>query len=146
MTKDLSREYLKNRIETASPGELIVIMYEAAIKFLEKAEKGFEEPDVSKKIETINNNLLLAQNIITELTLSLKMDAGEVARNLFVLYEFMNQSLIDANIKKELKPIQVVKDMMTQLKEAWETVAKKTSLDSQVQASAGKEKSVDIRQ
>ena len=50
---------------------------------------------------------------------------GEVAANLFRIYVFLNQQLIEGNLKKEVDPLRRVKDMLSDLREAWSEVAKK---------------------
>ncbi len=117
--------YRNTHIMTASPMELIIMLYDEAIKSLAKAEEAFKlEGPV--RIQEINNNLLHTQDIITELTASLNFEkGGEIAANLYKLYEFMIHQLSQANIKKQVKPVKEVKALMTELKEAWLKVAEK---------------------
>ncbi len=114
------QQYQSNQVDTADPKQLIVMLYDGAIRFLEIAASGIED---FKNYDTVNENILKSQDIITELMLSLNMDeGGEIAQNLFNLYSFMKKELLDANIKKEKKPIQVVLTLLKELKEAWEKV------------------------
>ena len=120
-----ARKYQEINITTASPMELVVFLYDECIRTLEKAEQAFEiaEPN---RIEAISNSLLHAQDIITELAVSLDMErGGEIAHNLQRLYDFMVNHLSQANIRKEPQPIRDVRKMMTDLREAWAEVAKK---------------------
>lgn len=124
MVMEPTSEYLRTQVETASPGQLIVLLYDGAIRFLHKALDGFGKTNISERMQTINSNILRAQDIIAELTACLDMEAGgEIATNLFRLYEYMHQILIRANVKKDPKPIHEVIDLMEGLKEAWEEVA-----------------------
>ena len=118
-------DYRTTHIMTASPMELIIMLYEETAKALTRAEEAFkiEGPD---RIQEINNNLLHAQDILTELSASLNFEkGGDIATNLYKLYEFMIHQLSQANIKKQVKPVRDVRTLILELKEAWLKVAEK---------------------
>jgi len=116
-------EYQKTAVTTATAMELVLMVYDECIRSLERAEAAFKM-DSPDRIEIIGNNLLRAQDTITELSLSLDLDrGGEISENLSRLYDFMTHHLSQANIRQELKPIQEVKLLMMDLREAWATVA-----------------------
>lgn len=118
-----ARKYQETQIMTASPMQLILMMYDECIQSLEKALIAFEH-EGPERIQNINNNILHAEDVITELAVSLDMDkGGEIAQNLHRLYDFMIFHLSQANVKHEVKPVQEVKKMMTELREAWGKVA-----------------------
>jgi len=124
MPAEPATEYLRAQVETASPCGLIVILYEGAINFMEKALEGFKETSPTERIERINNSLLRAQDIITELAACLDMEAGgEIAENLFRLYDYMHRRLIEANVRKQPEPIKEVIGLMSDLKEAWQQIS-----------------------
>ena len=56
---------------------------------------------------------------------SLNMDVGEIALNLFRLYEYMHYRLVEANVRKDIEPIDEVLGLFQGLKEAWEEAIKK---------------------
>ena len=108
--------YLKNQIETSSPEQILVLLYDGAIKFLNQAKIGIENKD----IEMTHNNLMKAQNIISELRNTLDMDiGGELASNLYALYNYFNRRLVQANIKKETDPIDEVLEHLRGLRDTW---------------------------
>jgi len=120
-----TENYRNTHIMTASPMELILMLYDEAIRSLGNAEEAFkvEGPD---HLQEINNNILHAENIITELTVSLDMEqGGEIAANLQRLYDFMTNHLAKANVEKNIKPITEVKELMSELRETWGQVAEK---------------------
>lgn len=118
-SKNAAREYKRKQIETAKPGHLIVMLYDAILESLRRAEEAKQEKS-PEHIETYSNALIRAQDIITELMVALDMErGGEVAKNLFRLYEFMHRRLVDANITKTLDPIQEVRQLLSTLREAW---------------------------
>lgn len=117
-----SNRYQETQIMTASPMQLIVMMYDEAINALERAEKAFGIDSVDR-IEQINNHVLHAEDIITELAVSLDMEkGGEIAKNLHRLYDFMIFYLSKGNVEKNAAPVSEVKKMLIELREAWDKV------------------------
>lgn len=118
-----ARKYQETQVMTASPMQLVLMMYDECIQTLERAEAAFaiEGPD---RIPNINNHILHAEDIITELAVSLDMEkGGEIAKNLHRLYDFMIFYLSQANVKHLLTPVQEVRKMMLELREAWGKVS-----------------------
>lgn len=115
-------KYKKTGITTASGGKLILMLYDGAIRFLNQSLEGLKE----KRYDVVNNNIIKGQNILTELMLSLNMNVGEIAENLYSLYDYMNRRLIEANIKKDDKVIKEVLGMLTDLRATWEEAIKRS--------------------
>lgn len=109
-------QYRRTQAETASPAELITMMYTGAIRFLSLSRQKIEARD----LEAANRHLLRGQEIILELMISVDVSAGPVARNLFDLYEFMHRHLIQANVRKDGAMIEEVVQMLRELLPAWE--------------------------
>ena len=114
------KNYKEVEIETASGLKLVVMLYTGAIRFLNIAKEGI----FTKKLDIANNNIIKAQDIITELMTSLNFEAGEIAHNLYSLYVYMNRRLLEANIEKNPEIISEVIKLLTILKEAWEELLK----------------------
>ncbi len=116
--------YKETQIKTANQGKLIVMLYDGAIKNINLAIELLGEK--KRKLDKISNSIIKAQDIITELIVSLDFEkGGEIAKNLFSIYVFMNRQLLEANIQKSVKPLQDVKHLLMELREAWVEVAKK---------------------
>jgi flagellar secretion chaperone FliS len=120
--------YRETRVRTASPGQIIVMLYGEAVKQLDAAIE-YIEKDVKKRpdlIEKTSAAVVRTQDIITELMASLDFEAGgEIAKNLFSLYVFFNHELVDANIQKDAERIKGVRRMMEELRGAWIEVVNK---------------------
>jgi flagellar protein FliS len=118
--------YRETRVKTASPGQLVVMLYDEALKQCDIAielsgEGSKPRPD---RIERINAALGKAQDVVTELMASLDFDAGgEIAQNLFSLYVWFGRELLEANIAKDTTRIKAVRGMLAELRGAWATVA-----------------------
>jgi flagellar protein FliS len=120
MAGNAYQNYLKQEVEGASQAKIVVLLYEAAIKFMRAAARAIEE----KKIEDAHNNLVKTQNIIYELISTLNTDAGgSIAEELMKLYEYMLWQLEEANTSKDAGRIESVVRIITPLKDAWKEVA-----------------------
>lgn len=112
-----AEQYKKNQIETAGPEEILIMLYEGAIRFLLIAKKALNEKDYAKS----NTNLIKAQRIILEFMDSLDMSiGGEMAMNLYKLYEYLHYQLVQANIQKNVAFIDEVLDHLRSLKATWQ--------------------------
>ena len=117
--------YRETSVKTASQGKLIIMLYDECIRQLASALEKFtvDNQIEPQNIEKFNNSILKAQEVITELTVSLDMEAGgEIAKNLLNLYMYFNQELLDANVSRKTEKIIFVKEMMTQLRMTWAQV------------------------
>lgn len=117
------QQYQESQLETASQGKLLLMLYDGAIRFLTQAQQAMEQ----KKWQDAHNYILRAEDIITELMACLKIDAGEVAQNLYRLYEYFNWRLIQANIKRSPEMLTEVQMRMRELREAWAEAIKLTA-------------------
>ena len=114
-------QYKETQVNTANQGKLIVMLYDGAIKFLNIAVDNLGTP---KTYDIANTNIIKAQDIITELLLSLNMtEGGEIAKNLFDLYMFFKKQLLDANIAKNADIIKPVISNLTELRGAWDQIS-----------------------
>jgi flagellar protein FliS len=96
------------------------MLYEGAAKFLERALTGFALDDPAEFNQTINNNILRAQDIIFELNVTLNMkDGGELAMTLRRLYDYLDRRLVQANLKKDKAIIEEVLRRIVVLRDAW---------------------------
>jgi flagellar protein FliS len=125
--------YRETRVKTASPGQLVVMLYDEAIKQADIAI-GLFGPDSKPKpenIEQINKALGKVQDVITELMASLDFDAGgDIAKDLFALYVWFGREVLEANIRKEVGRISAVRRMLAELREAWAEAAVKSQAGS----------------
>jgi len=123
--------YRETRIKTASQGQLIIMLYDETVKSLDRALELLVLSDEGKKdpgnIEKISKSILKAQEIITELTVSLDFDqGGEIAKSLFSLYTWFNKELLEANISQDTRRITAVRNQLGELRSAWVEIAAKT--------------------
>lgn len=116
----LAKSYKSVAVSTATPGQLVLMLFDGALRFMSAAETGFRHDDFSKRNEMIHNNLVKAQDILRELQCSLDMSvAGDFPRRMYALYDFMINQLHQANLKKESAPIATVVRLLGEIRDAW---------------------------
>lgn len=111
------KSYKQNSINTASPAELTMMLYNGAIKFMNLGKIAMEE----EKIQERNNNLIRAQDIIGELRASLNEDF-EISKELDILYDFVLDRLVEANINNDMKSLDEALEITQNMREAWKEV------------------------
>lgn len=111
--------YLKNQVLTATPKQLVTLLYEGIIKNLRQAELFLEMQDFGQ----VNDKLVKAQDIIWELRRTLDFEqGGEIAPSLDNMYDFLIRQLIEANVHKNVKNIRSSISLVQELKETWEQI------------------------
>jgi flagellar secretion chaperone FliS len=133
--KNASLTYKETKIKTASQGQLIIMLYEEAIRQLtmaiEMLELKNENKKIHDKIEKINKAIMKAEEIITELMVSLDFDnGGEIAKDLFSLYSWFNKELLEASISQDVGRIKTVKNMFTDLHNTWKQIVHTAELEN----------------
>ncbi|MCF8025537.1 MAG: flagellar export chaperone FliS [Desulfobacteraceae bacterium] len=108
--------YQQNQVKTASPEQILILLYEGAIRFLKQAKMAMEEGDRVTRLEKISRALA----IITELSNTLDFEkGGEVAENLDALYAFITRELTRSNMENDPAPVETAIGILTELHEAW---------------------------
>jgi flagellar secretion chaperone FliS len=119
------RSYHQIATQTASPGQLVLMLYEGALRFLNRAMTGFCMDDPCERNETINNNIIRAQDILNELNASLNLEAGgELAQSLRRVYLYLDWRLMQSNLKKDTTGIEESIQRLTVLRDAWDAMLK----------------------
>ena len=125
--KNAVSTYREIRINTASQGQLIIILYSEAVRQLDYALHLLELNETKKdpgRIEKISKCVLKAQEIVSELMVSLDFEqGGDIANNLFSLYTWFNRELMEANISQDPHKVGNVRDHLEALRIAWQEIA-----------------------
>jgi flagellar protein FliS len=126
---NLKQEYLRQSVLTASPAELIVMLFDACIKYLKLAEISLTE---NKDISATNTYFINAQQIISELITCLDTSI-ELSAQLLEIYDFLLRTLREMNIKKDLTLLPDVLTILTSMRDTWQTISKSSySITSEV--------------
>jgi flagellar protein FliS len=111
-----AEHYLRQRVSTASPAELIAMLLDAAVA---RAEAGAEDLE-AKAFAQAANHLVRSQRIITELRTVLDRDrGGDIAVNLERIYEFAHRRLMDACRDKDPKAARDAVVALTPIRDGW---------------------------
>ena len=118
--------YRDTGVKTTSQGKLVVMLYDEAIRQLSYAVSylmGGNKIE-AQHIEQFSKHIMKVQEIITELMISLDMDAGgDISKNLMSLYIYFNQELLNISISHDRTKITFIQDMLMQLRDAWAEAA-----------------------
>jgi flagellar protein FliS len=132
-------QYQQNHIETASPEQILIMLYDGALRFIRQARQGLAEQDLKAKIEGIGRSI----DILNELSNTLDFEkGGELADNLDGLYAYMVRELTLANARNASEPLDIVENILEELKDGWIQAIEKhkaeqhsaVSVDAQKQA------------
>lgn len=110
-------QYNNNRILTASPAELTLMLYEGAIKFCNMAIVGIEQGDIPKA----HQNIIKTENIIAYLRQTLDMQYA-VAQDFDNIYDYLGKRLVEANLKKDKDILEEVNRHLRSVRDTWKEV------------------------
>lgn len=119
--QNYARAYRDNSILTASPGQLVLMLFDGVLNSLAIARKACDDPTGDpRRVEVIHSQLVKAQKIIAELQGTLNLESGgDFARTMYGLYDYYDRRLIEANIKKKSEPIAEVERLLGEVRNAW---------------------------
>ena len=115
--------YRDSAVLTASPEQLVVMLYDGAVRFLRQAEVAMNEGAWLHSFEKLSR----AEAILDELLATLNMDTGEIAERLQAIYVFCKRTLIEARIQRQGDRIAQVVALLSNLREAWATLAQQAA-------------------
>jgi len=117
------KSYRETATLTAPPGQIVLMLFEGAIRSLERALPGFTNTDPAEANMIIHNNLQRAQDIVRELNGALNMEqGGEFATNMRRLYDYLERRIWESNVKKNSSGIGEAIRHLSVLRDAWATM------------------------
>lgn len=119
MAYNAAKAYGTNKVTTASPAELTLMLYDGAVRFANTAVTALEKKDY----ETTNINIQKCRNIIVELTSTLD-HKYPVAEDFKRMYDYIFALLIDANMKKDMESLQRALEEIRGMRDVWKEVMK----------------------
>lgn len=119
-TSHSASRYQEIEVKTATALELVVLLYDAAIASLQKAQEHMVRRDIAKRALCLNK----ASSILTELQANLNFDAGGTfASSLDGLYQYMKRLIFEATVQQDAAPLKEVAGLLSKLRSAWVEVA-----------------------
>ncbi|MEK4345508.1 flagellar export chaperone FliS [Paenibacillus sp. FSL P4-0184] len=125
-------KYRQSSVQTSTPAQLVIMLYDGAIRFARTAMDGLSKQDYEKT----SLNFGKAQTIISELMSTLD-HTYEVSKNLFSLYEYTNFLLVEANIRKSPEKAEEAIGYLTELRETWLQASKIAAGQGQAESAHG---------
>jgi flagellar protein FliS len=114
------QQYRATKVETAGSVDLVVMLYQGAVRFIRQGINAMERNDLT----AAHTNLVRAQDIIVELLGSLNREAGgQIAAQLASVYDYCFRQLVTANVKKDPTPAREVIGILRDLGTAWQEIA-----------------------
>lgn len=107
-------KYLENSVQTASPAQLLIMLCDAGIRFCKLGIESIKK----NELLAANEHIKKVQDIISEFVITLD-HSSPIADGLLRLYDYFLFRLIQANVRKEIEPIQEVMGFLGELKETW---------------------------
>jgi flagellar protein FliS len=134
------KTYRANAVLTASPGQLVLMLFDGALKSMAIARESFNQPEEDpRRIEVINHQLQKAQNILHELQSGLNLEqGGDFAKTMYRLYDYHTRRLFEANLRKDAAIVAEVEGLVGSLRDAWaEMLTKQESVPETVESLRG---------
>ncbi|MZK49892.1 flagellar export chaperone FliS [Clostridium beijerinckii] len=116
--------YKNNSVNYASKEQLLLMLTEGAVKFCKMARQAIVDKDIKKA----HDALVRTQDIFSELMVSLDTTVGDWAVQLFSVYAFIKEKLVEANIKKSLEIIDEILPLVEDINETWKEAYKRAKL------------------
>ncbi len=129
VAQDYARTYRSAAVLTASPGQLVLMLYDGALRSLLLTREAFARPPEDfRRFEIINAQLIKAQNILGELQDTLNHEAGgEFSRTMDRLYDYYIRRLTEANMRKQVEPVIEVERLLREVRDSWAEMLPKHS-------------------
>lgn len=109
--------YQNNSVNTSTPGELTLMLYNGCLKFIQQAKRALEQGNIEEK----NTATQKAQAIVTELMVTLDQSVP-VSENMKILYEFVKHRLLEGNIKNDSSLYDEAATIITEFRDTWKQV------------------------
>ena len=116
MTNYNMNKYQQNQISTASPEQILLMLYDGAIRFTRQAISGIEIGDSTQRRYGVSKTMA----IVSEFSNSLNREiGGKIAEDLDALYDFMIRELTAANLENDVEKLKVVEKLLVDLRQTW---------------------------
>ncbi len=123
-------QYRRTKVETLTPGKLLLMLYDGALNNISQAREAIAARDIARA----HQHIIKTQDIIMELMATLNMDYA-ISANLYRLYDYLHQRLVDSNINKDPAVLDEVEAMLNDLRQTWDEAIKSLGRNRVFQAS-----------
>jgi flagellar protein FliS len=125
--------YRKTEVQSRTPLELVVMLYDGALRFIGVAKDAIARGDIRGRSEAISRALA----IVSELQSTLDVErGGDMAASLDDMYRYVTQRLVQSTIKNDTEPLEEVKRLLETLRDGWQQIAVNAAAQSPIGATA----------
>ena len=117
---NLRERYVQDSVSTASPATLLIMLYDRLVLDLLRAEAALNDNNKQQASE----QLLHAQDVVSELASTLDVDAWEGAKQLMSVYTFLLTTLVEANLEGDVTKVVACRELVEPLQDAWQQAAR----------------------
>ncbi|MBU3135994.1 flagellar export chaperone FliS [Clostridium gasigenes] len=107
--------YKNNSVNHVSKQQLLLMLLDGSVRFVKISRQAMEDNDIKK----CHENIVKTQNIFTELMVTLDQNAGEWAVQMYRLYDFIKEKLVEANMKKDIKVLDEIIPLIEEIRDIW---------------------------
>jgi flagellar protein FliS len=111
--------YRRGTVMAATPGQLVVLLYDGARRFLRQAVVAMSDGDIARTHTALRD----AERIISHLDATLDFDQGELSDRLHAIYQFYLRHLRAARLSQDPAKIEEISELLGELRDAWNQVA-----------------------
>jgi flagellar protein FliS len=115
-----AQAYHQTQVNSQSPLELVVMLYDGALRFLQMASDGTRRSDLAAKREGMSRGMAIIGELQNTLNLQ---EGGDVAKSLDGLYTYITGRLVEANVRRDPAPIDEAIRLLRPLRDAWAQIA-----------------------
>jgi flagellar protein FliS len=115
----MRERYIADSVATASPAKLLLMLFDRLVLDLNRGEQALQAGDRPEA----NTHLKHAQDIVTELHVSLNLDVWDGAAGLAALYAFCETELVNANVRGDVAKVKAIRDLIEPLRDTWREAA-----------------------
>ncbi len=120
-----SRSYYETSVTTSSPEQLVVMLYQGAIRYLKQSVIEILKVDLVAKRQSVDRAVAIVQHLQSTLDME---RGGEISVELDRLYSYVLSRILDGSIKLETAPLEEAVKLLTTLLESWEEVARQKQI------------------
>lgn len=134
------KQYKKNQVETATPEQVLILLYDGAIQYLNRAKIALGESNE----EQFHSNILGCEKILMEFMNTLDMEqGGKLAENLYRLYDYYYNTLVKAGVSKNVNGIDEVLKHLIGLRETWQKAIEIANAEKEAKLIDDEEKEIN---
>jgi len=116
-----SNRYFETSVTTSSPEQLVVLLYEAAIRHLKQAMTSIEHKDLNGKRQSVDRAMAIVQHLQSTLDME---RGGQISLELDRLYTYVVFRILDGSAKLSTGPLEEAVKLLSSLLESWREVAR----------------------